>query len=103
MSYMKANGESQWTTGRSLDFTAAYGVDKKVPNNFGRTSPSLLDENTMYYSITNGQSQESMSCVYRATAAGSFPDKRWTEDPEPAYCISGRDRYENGAPDPINV
>lgn len=74
-----------------------------VPNHTGRNSPSLPDENTMYYSITNGQSKESMTCVYRATAIGKIPYKKWTEDSDPAYCISGRDRFENGAPDPIDI
>jgi hypothetical protein len=75
MSYMKANTDEQWTTGMSIDFTRSYGVDQKVPNNFGRSSPSMFNENTMYYSITNGQTKDSMSCVYRATAVGNFPNK----------------------------
>lgn len=89
MSYMKASEENKWTTGMPLDFTASPEVDVKVPNNSGRSSPSLPDEKTMFYSVTNGQSKESMTCVYRATAVGDFPNKQWTEDSEPRYCVSG--------------
>ena len=55
MSYLKAKEDSEWTTdGGPLDFTEAGAVLEKVPNNFGRLSPSMLDEKTMYYSISNG-------------------------------------------------
>ena len=77
MSYLKTNEDEEWTTDSSAEqyFTKAAAVEEKVPNNSGRKSPSMLDEKTMFYSITNGQSKESMSCVWRATATGDFLKK----------------------------
>ena len=39
-----------------------------------------------------------MSCIWRGTATGNYPDKEWTEDTEDILCIDLDDRNNNEAP-----
>ena len=39
-----------------------------------RLTPSMLNSNTMYYSFLGGDVVNPESCIWRATATGTFPD-----------------------------
>lgn len=59
----------------------------------------MLDKDTMYYSVNNGKAKSSKACVLRATATGTFPNKKWTEGDKAVYCTNDDDRFNLGAPD----
>ena len=63
-----------------------------------RAAPSLLNENVMFYSLTNWDEDFSPSCIWRATAEGDYPDKQWTEDKDPVVCVNGEDMEDSAAP-----
>lgn len=56
----------------------------------GRTAPAMLNKDTMFYSYANFEADVSGSCIWRATATGDYPDKTWTEDPEPVTCTTSQ-------------
>lgn len=68
-----------------------------MPEAKGRGTPSMLNENTMYYSITDNEAENGEACVWRATANGTFPNKIWTPDTEPVVCFTEAD-VKAGAP-----
>ena len=74
-----------------------------VPGYKERSAPSMLDKDTMYYSVNNGKTKGSKACVLRATASGTFPNKKWTEGAEAVYCTYGNERFDVGAPDVDHV
>ena len=61
-----------------------------------RAAPSLLDKDTMFYSYTNWDEDFAPSCIWRATATGNYPDKKWTEDLDPVYCTTADELRDGG-------
>lgn len=80
-SYIKEKEDVRWTTPSFYVDLKPIDVTVQVPTkgSISRSSPSLLDENTMFYTVSNGFNKEHNSCVFRATATGDFPKKTWTE------------------------
>jgi len=52
----------------------------------------------MFYSYTDWKNEISPSCIWRATASGDYPNKKWTEDKKPVTCTSSEDLEDSGAP-----
>ena len=101
-SYIKVNEDVRWTTPSFYVDLTPTDVTVKVPTkgSISRSSPSMLDENTMFYMVSSGVRKEHNSCIFRATATGDFPKKKWIESKTPVHCIKGEDRFgESNAPD----
>jgi len=71
-------------------------------NEIDRAGPSLLDKDTMFYSLTDWDRNFSPSCIWRATAEGAYPNKVWTEDEAPVVCVTKND-LKDGAPYAIDA
>jgi len=52
----------------------------------------------MFYSLSDWDKDFAPSCIWRATATGEYPDKKWVEDEEPVFCVNAIDLKESGAP-----
>ena len=66
-------------------------VREEIGDIEGRTAPAMLDKDTMFYSFADFEAEVSSACIWRATAQGDFPDKIWTEDPEPVFCTTAEE------------
>ena len=72
-------------------------------DDIGRTAPSLLNKDTMFYSYSDFGKEVSSSCIWRATGVGNDKDKVWTEDANPVTCTTANDQVNIGAPYSIDV
>ena len=52
----------------------------------------------MFYSLSDWEKDFAPSCIWRATATGEYPNKKWVEDEEPVVCVNAVDLEESGAP-----
>ena len=97
--------QSEWTTelfpdGLQVEEDPNTELQKDLIglDQIDRAAPSLLDANTMFYSLTDWSEDFAPSCIWRATAEGSYPDKTWTEDDLPVVCVNSIDLEESAAP-----
>jgi len=52
----------------------------------------------MFYSLTDWSLDFAPSCIWRATAQGTYPNKTWTEDEEPVLCVTAEELEEDELP-----
>jgi len=68
-----------------------------------RAAPSLLNNDTMFYSVTDWSKDFASSCIWRATASGDYPNKKWIEDALPVTCTRSEDLRKSGTPYSIDA
>lgn len=64
-------------------------IFNEIPNSSERSSPSMLNKDTMFYSYFTKYGDDHRSCIWRSTATGVFPLKTWVEDTTEILCING--------------
>ncbi|MGF1455274.1 MAG: family 43 glycosylhydrolase [Alphaproteobacteria bacterium] len=101
--WVRPGPDASWQPGACLLTQKPAWIDEVFQDQEGAFwAPAFLDENTLFYAVSDGLDRDGATCLGLARAHGTGPERVWRDGGQPVTCSPGDTPVGEGAPEAID-